>query len=55
LDGGEEPDDLVVACLHHLIELDPSLNDLTDLPLGWQAWRSSPDEEWSRGSSSEEQ
>lgn len=54
LDGSETPDDLVVACMHHLIELDPSLNELTDLPLGWQAWRSSPSTEWLRAVSPEE-
>jgi len=48
LDGADDPQDPVILCLHHLIELDPSLSELSDLPLGWQAWRSAPGEPWQR-------
>ena len=47
-DGSDSPSAPVVVCMHHLVELDSALNDLADLPLGWQAWRTSQDEPWRR-------
>jgi hypothetical protein len=32
-----------------VVEKDPSLRELADLPVGWRAWRSSPREPWHRG------
>ena len=32
----------------HVVELDPSVLVLADLPLGWQAWRGSVQDEWRR-------
>ena len=55
LDGSDAPADVVGACLHHLVDLDPTLNELTDLPLGWQAWRSAPGTAWQRGPYSEDE
>lgn len=31
-------EDVVCACLHHIIDKDPTLKELADLPLGWCAW-----------------
>ena len=39
-----------VARVHveHVLERDPSIAPLADLPLGWRAWRIAPDAEWQR-------
>jgi len=37
-----------LACLHHVVEKDPTLAELADLPLGWYAERNSPEEPWHR-------
>src|SRR4051812_3219048 len=34
--------------VEHLLELDPSLALLADLPLGWVAKRQGPDDDWKR-------
>ncbi len=51
LDGSGEPDpnDAAVVELEHMLNLDPSLAELADLPRGWLAWRDAPDAEWERG------
>src|SRR5438874_5218137 len=38
----------VISCLHHLIDHDPSLVELADLPLGWYAERGRLGEPWIR-------
>lgn len=38
----------VLVCLHHPIDLDPSLVELADLPLGWYAEREAPRSLWRR-------
>ena len=38
-----------VVALREMIEHDPSLAVLADLPLGWQAWRVDKDSKWERG------
>ena len=43
----EEEQALVIG-LANMIARDPSLADLADLPLGWQAWRAGPREPWQR-------
>ncbi len=40
--------DAVVVGLGEMVGLDPSLEALSDLPLGWYAWRSGQGEPWSR-------
>jgi len=47
---GEEPeeDDVILVCLEHVIESDPSLVELADLPRGWHAWRDTPLDPWER-------
>jgi hypothetical protein len=46
--GDWEPDDLVVICLSHAVEYDPSLRELADLPRGWGATRDGPGASWRR-------
>jgi len=41
--GGPE-----LVCLHHMVEKDPTLVELADLPLGWYAERNAPGESWRR-------
>lgn len=50
LTGGsfEEPDGMLVS-LRSMVERDPRLAELADLPPGWQAWRRRPDSPWERG------
>jgi len=47
LDVPRQEDGKVVA-LGEMIEMDPTLNDLADLPPGWHAWRKSPRDPWIR-------
>jgi hypothetical protein len=49
LDGAEVVIEAsALVCLHHIVELDPSLLELADLPIGWSARRSNADEPWQR-------
>jgi hypothetical protein len=50
LDGRDDPaaDDAVVLGLECVFSLDPSIAELADLPLGWQAWRDSMQQPWQR-------
>lgn len=43
--GEREP---VGSCFYHLIEADPTLNELADLPPGWWAERTKPGSRWKR-------
>jgi hypothetical protein len=47
---GYEPkeEDAMVVSIRQILHLDPSLNELADLPLGWQAWREAPGDPWQR-------
>jgi hypothetical protein len=40
--------DLMIVGLDEIVRLDASIAALADLPLGWQATRSSPSSEWVR-------
>lgn len=48
--GGPE-----LACLHHMVEKDPTLTELADLPKGWCAERTAPGEPWERFESQAEE
>lgn len=41
-------EDIKVVCLGCMIDLDPTLVELADMPRGWSAGRESPDHPWSR-------
>lgn len=49
-DGSQEPDpsDGVIVCFSHIVDSDPSLLELADLPPEWLAWRQSPGDPWVR-------
>ncbi|MFS2205194.1 hypothetical protein [Variovorax sp. Varisp36] len=47
----DESDDVMMIRLDEALQLDDSLTDLADLPLGWKAWRDSQDSEWQRAPS----
>jgi adenylate cyclase class IV len=40
--------DGTVAYLGEMVQFDPSLEELADLPRGWFAWRTAPDQPWQR-------
>ncbi len=40
--------DAIVVSLRNIVQLDESVEDLADLPLGWHAWRDSKAAPWQR-------
>jgi len=52
-EGAGEEKDAAVVSLRSMIERDGTLAQLADLPLGWRAWRESPDSPWQRKQSTE--
>jgi hypothetical protein len=40
--------DAALVSLRNVAELDPSIVELADLPLGWRAWRPSKEDPWVR-------
>lgn len=40
--------DAAVVSLKNIVEIDNSVEDLADLPLGWFAWREGEKEPWQR-------
>ena len=40
--------DAMLVSLRELYRLDPSIGELADLPLGWTAERSAPEQPWTR-------
>jgi hypothetical protein len=43
-----QPKDGRLVCLNDIVQLDPTVNLLADLPEGWRAWRASVKDEWQR-------
>jgi hypothetical protein len=43
-----KPNDVTAVSLQEIVEKDETLNDLADLPRGWQASRGAVTEEWLR-------
>lgn len=43
-----EPEEVCIISLYRALELDPSLQQIADLPPGWVAWRTAPDRPWQR-------
>lgn len=39
-------DDSMLVCLEQITKLDPSINEIYHLPLGWKAWRDTKDDDW---------
>lgn len=47
LKGSSEVQSMVVS-LRAIVQLDPSILELADLPLGWHAWRDTKNSAWQR-------
>jgi hypothetical protein len=49
LDGNRvKVEDGLLVSLEEMIEIDPTLAQLADMPPGWVAWREGPDDTWQR-------
>lgn len=46
--GAWAREDLIIVCLDHAVERDPSVRELADLPRGWGARREGEGEPWQR-------
>lgn len=46
--GDADPDDAAVVGLAETLRLDASVLEVSNLPLGWHAWRPSADSPWQR-------
>ncbi|HLX70785.1 MAG TPA: hypothetical protein VKV04_14245 [Verrucomicrobiae bacterium] len=46
--GGTVESDAKVVSLKTITQIDPSVLELADLPLGWCAWRSTKEGQWKR-------
>lgn len=42
------PAEAAVISLEEIIKIDPSIMELTDLPVGWYAWRDAKGSTWKR-------
>jgi hypothetical protein len=49
--GAESPDEAeaMIVGLSEMLAIDPSLEALADLPVGWHAWRENAGDTWTRG------
>lgn len=50
--GDANLDDAAVVSLSEIVNRDPSLLELADLPPGWHAWRDTIDSKWHRAPNS---
>lgn len=46
--GPAPEEEAAVVALKTVLQLDPSVGELADLPLGWEAWRTSRTASWQR-------
>jgi hypothetical protein len=44
----EREEEIVLVHLSHVLDWDPTVRTLEELPGGWKAWRESVDDEWTR-------
>jgi hypothetical protein len=44
----DDTDSAMVVAARRVAEIDPTLAELADLPLGWRAWRHSVGDSWTR-------
>ncbi len=51
----ESASECVLVHLSHLLNRDETLHDISDLPVGWKAWRGNLSDTWTREVVSEEQ
>jgi hypothetical protein len=43
-----KPEDVSYVCFHHIVDRDPTITELSDLPPGWCAWRQIATTPWIR-------
>ena len=48
LGSDAQAEDAKIISLEEAVELDPSVLQVADLPVGWHAWRASVEEPWIR-------
>ncbi len=48
-------EDAVIVSLREMFTLDPTIQEVSDLPLGWKAWRQSPLHTWQRAEDKSQQ
>jgi hypothetical protein len=48
--GPTNEKDVAVVSLEHMLRIEPRLEELADLPLGWCAWRDEKEASWKRAS-----
>lgn len=46
--GFTSESEVAVVSLEEMVRLDQSLKELSNLPVGWHAWRKSPNSSWVR-------
>src|SRR6266436_1510850 len=46
--GPSDMKEAAIVSLRSMVDLDPRIEELADLPLGWHAWRDSADAPWAR-------
>jgi hypothetical protein len=44
--GESNPEDIAYVCFHHIVDKDPTIKELADLPVGWCAWRENATSPW---------
>jgi len=56
LDSSDDPkvEDAVIVCMSHIVEADPTVCEVADLPPGWRAWRERVGSLWVRGRTTED-
>jgi len=47
--GTPEVSDMMIVGLAEMLTVDPTLEAVADLPVGWHAWREHPGGAWTRG------
>ncbi len=52
--GEKDLADSMVVCLSEIVDHDPSVLEVADLPPGWRAWRERRGAEWHRAKNEEE-
>lgn len=54
LDGTDvNEEDAILISLEEIVDIDDSVKEVSDLPLGWVAWREQKGSEWKRQSETE--
>ncbi|MGC4015485.1 MAG: hypothetical protein QM755_13355 [Luteolibacter sp.] len=46
--GGAQADQMMIVALKEVVDLDPTVLEVANLPIGWMAFRSSRFEPWKR-------